>query len=277
MVHKLFMAVTAILLAITAFSTVIAQEVAYTGSVQFSTGNYIFTDRTNSYYLFNGLSISGNRFQITANFPLIYQNTPLISYTGGVMMPSGGNQGGDIIQRRRGKNRVTIPYTSSQTDEIGVGDPIARISYAIVEGKAALPAIHIAASFKPPFASYAKGYGTGEWDYAAGISISKRFSNSFIFTNIDYWVFGDPPDLKLKDAVAYSIALGQSLGTGKVGLLASVSGYSQIISGVDPPLYLGTGLNYYINTTSSINISLSFGLTESTPEFSLALGWRLKL
>ncbi|HKJ30365.1 MAG TPA: transporter [Balneolales bacterium] len=273
------MAAGVIFFTLAAYGTLYAQEVAYTGSFQYSTGNYIFSDRTNSFYFFNGLNISGKGFQFSASIPVIYQNTPLISYTGGMMMPSGGQSGGSAINQQRGKGnrrgRVVIPFPSTQADQVGVGDPLIHLGISIFEQTAISPSFHIGASVKPPVASYDKGYGTGEWDYSAGISLSKRFGRTFILTNLDYWIFGDPPDLDLKNALSYGLALGNMLRSGKVGLLASLSGYTRIIQDVAPPTYLGLGLSYYITKKTSLNTNMSFGLSESTPDFTLSIGWRL--
>lgn len=266
-----------IIFTLAAITTLYGQDVYYTGSLQYSTGNYIFSDRTNSFYVFNGFNISGKRFHLNANIPLIYQNTPLISYTGGVMMPSGGDQGGSIIQHRRGKRRVVIPFPSSQTDQVGIGDPLIRLDLVLFEETSMLPSLSIAGSVKPPVASYSKGFGTGEWDYSGGVTLSKRISKNFIFANLDYWIYGDPPDLDLKNAFSYSAAVGRSLAKGKIGLMASFSGYTRIIQDVAPPTFLGLGLSYFVTPKNSLNSNFSFGLSESTPDFSVSLGWRLGL
>lgn len=72
------------------------QEVSYSGSLQFATGKYLFTERTNSAYLLNGLSVRVGRLELGATLPLVYQSTPWVSYTTGGGMPTGGPQGGAV-------------------------------------------------------------------------------------------------------------------------------------------------------------------------------------
>lgn len=93
------------LLLFLAVRPVAAQEVSYTGSLQVATGKYLFTERTNTAYLFTGLAVRSGRVQLTASVPLIYQSTPWVSYTTGGGVPTGGPQGGavgDSLQRRGG-------------------------------------------------------------------------------------------------------------------------------------------------------------------------------
>ena len=59
-----------------------AQEVTYSGSLQYATGAYVFADRTHSAYLSSGLSVRGGRFELGVSVPLIFQNSQLVSGSG---------------------------------------------------------------------------------------------------------------------------------------------------------------------------------------------------
>lgn len=272
--YPLFKTAGAVVFVLAVLSSVEAQSITYNGSVQYSTGNYIFTDRTNSFYFFNGITLSENLFQITATFPIIYQNTSFISYLGPVVVPTGGKQSGMIVNRK-GKKRITI-VDSPSIQKTGVGDPNIHLNF-LIAGQKGNTSLHVLANMKFPVASFESGFGTGEWDYGLGLSLNHRSGRFFIFADATYWILGDPPDLKLIDPVAYGVAIGYLIPGTKIGTMATFSGYSKIIESVNPPVYAGFGLNFQVNKNIGLNIGSTFGLTDSTPGVSLAFGWSINL
>jgi len=251
------------------------EGVAYTGSLQFSTGEYIFTERTNSVYLFSGVAVSSGRLSLTTSVPLILQSTPWVSYGGAGMIPSGGAQHSQVDGRARGR-RVVIPDTS-EFEQIGLGDPLMRVDVKLIKEGKTIPSVHLAAEAKVPLADVDQGFGTGEWDYGGGVSLAKTVGNNFVFVDMIYWVLGDLPDLELGDPLAYSIALGRPLAGGKFAVLASLSGYTEITDDTDPPAQLGLALTYRLASGRNLSGGAVFGLTESSPDFLLSFGWEIGL
>ncbi len=108
-----------------------SQSLEYSGSLQVSSGDYIFTQRTTSLLLFSGLSAAAGPFRLAASVPFIYQSTPFVSYTTGVLVPSGGPEHSDVSGRMGGGGRmgrsggdvgeITLADTSV-ADDVGVGD-----------------------------------------------------------------------------------------------------------------------------------------------------------
>lgn len=258
-----------------AASPVPGTSVAYTGSLQFATGNYIFDQNTNGYYFFNGLSFSAGRFSFSGSLPVIFQSTPYVSYSSVGMLPSGGSES-SAVSGRQGRGQVVLPEPVD-FEQFGLGDPLLHVELEVFKGGKSIPSVRLTAGIKVPLADINKGFGTGEWDYGGGLSLSKAFGKTFVFVDLSYWIMGDLPELELKDTVSYGIALGQSLAGGKFALLASFSGYTRIIAEVEPPSVVGLGLSYRIDSKKSFMVNSTFGLTESTPDFSVSLGWRIGL
>ncbi len=257
----------------------LAGQVDYVGSVQFASGDYIFTERTNSAFLFSGISASVGELGLTLNMPLILQSTPWITYGAVTAIPSGGTEHSELSRQMGGRQSheaVTLVDTTAYED-IGIGDPLAHADFRLWKEGAVLPSLRITAEVKVPIADVDRGFGTGEWDYSAGVSLSKSFGRTMLFTDVAYWVLGDLPDLELKDPLAYSFGLGQMLPGGRVGLLASMSGYTRILEGVDPPAQISLGLSYLLGSGRSLMGSAAFGLSESSSDISLSFGWRLSL
>lgn len=255
----------------------LAGQVHYVGSVQFASGDYIFSERTHSAFLFNGISASAGRLGLTLSVPLILQNTPWITYGGVTPIPSGGTEHSELSRQMGGRHAheaVTLVDTTAYQD-FGIGDFLAHADFRLWNEGAILPTLRITADVKVPIADVDRGFGTGEWDYSAGVALSKSLGRTMLFTDLAYWVFGDLPELELKDPLAYSFGLGHVLPGGRVGLLASVFGYTRILQGVDPPAQVSLGLSYLLGNGRSLIGSAALGLSESSPDIAFSCGWRL--
>ncbi len=272
-----------IALAILAAAPATAQQLVYTGSIQFATGDYIFAQRTSSAYLFNGFSAYLGPMRVSANIPVIYQSTPWVSFAGGGMIPSGGTEHSETARQvghgmngRSGGGGVALVDTSTY-NSVGVGDPLASATIEVLRQGRVGPSVRLTGYVKVPLADVERGFGTGEWDYAGGLSFAKNVGRTLVLVDLVYWFLGDLPDLELKDPVSYAVSLGRPLGDGRVSLLASLAGYTEIVPGVDPALQLGFGLSYLVGFERSLSASAGFGLTESTPDISLSVGWQFGL
>ena len=162
-------------------------------------------------------------------------------------------------------------------NESGLGDPVFRADFAVSERQASGVKFGVYGAAKPPLADEDSGFGTGEWDYGAGITVSKRVGSALFLADLGYWTFGDLPDFELEDPFTYSLALGRSLAGGNYSVLGSVSGYTGTVDGVDGPLEAGFTVSRLNSSGRSFNVTLSAGLTESAPDYSLSTGWRVGL
>jgi len=277
-------------------------DVTYTGSIHYSTGEYLFTERSHSVSLLNGLQVRWDRVQLSASMPVIYQTTPWISTSTGTPIPTGGPQSGtvrDSLTRRGGGggdgmgggasgsvrgDRVEAahePITIADTatyDEIGAGDPMLGMSVTAVREEDGAPVtLSLRGDLKLPVADVDQGFGTGQTDVGVGGSVSRQLGDAYVFTDLEYWAFGDMPDLELKNALSYAAGIGHV--SGSVGVNAMFSGYTRILEGTDPPMTISGGLSVFPGQTGRTGISFSAaaGLTESSPDFSLSAGWSLRL
>jgi len=247
------------------------QNVYYSGSLQLSSGQYDVSERSNSLFFFNGVSASTGPLRFSASIGLILRSSPAISYSSvGTAGTASGTGGGS------GSSTVALVDTSSY-EEFGFGDPLAHGDVLLVREGKILPAVRITADVKPPLADAERGFGTGEWDYAAGLSLAKALGTTLVFVDLSYWMLGDPVELDLKDPVAYGVGVGRPIAGGRLGILVSLFGYTQILDGVDPPMQVSLGLSYLLRNGRSIMGSAALGLSESSPDISLSVGWSLRL
>lgn len=272
--HKALAAAGAILMALAAVPAS-GDSISYTGSLQMARGTYVFTMPTSGYFLFNGLTYSSKTFTLSATIPLIYQTTPYVSYTGVGVLPSGGTES-SAVDQRQGRETVLVPEVVEYR-QYGIGDPVVMAGLMIAKEGRTMPAIQLTGQVKAPLANVSQGFGTGEWDYGAGVGLSKRIGNAFLFADVNYWILGDLPDLELRDAWSYAVSFGHAFSGGRYAFMASYSGITEVIAGVAPPSSLGLGLSVRVGAGSSLMLNAAFGLSEASPDLSLSLGWSIGL
>lgn len=287
------------------------QEITYSGSLQVSTGDYYFTERTNSAYLSNGLSLKTGALRISASLPVIWQSSPWVSHARGGVVPTGGTQQDEVGDRlgERGRDRdgtgpgpsaararagtvgdtggavraaavragrIVLEDTTGY-EEVGVGDPVFRAELDLTPGGPTRWSVALAGEVKPSLADPDRGFGTGAWDGGVDLSVTRRLSSTFLFASVGYQVLGDMEELELKDPLTYAAGLGFTRPGATVGLLASVSGSTRILENTDPPLQIGAGMNLRTAPGRNLGANVALGLTESSPDVSVAVGWTLEL
>lgn len=315
---------TALLVALAAGAVFLApaaaagQDISYSGSLHYSTGEYYFAERTSTAYLLTGLSVDVERVRFSVDLPVIWQSTPWVSYVPGGGVPTGGTQDGEtrdgLGQRDRdadgtgdgdgtgpgGRGSATaarsaatgsapgvrtatvrdgrvVLQDTTRYEDVGVGDPSFRADIDLLPAGVGEWSVTLGGEVKAPLADPDQGFGTGEWDGGVSISVARRIGGTFVFGDLGYWVLGDMDELELQDPVAWAAGVGHTVAEGKVGLLASVSGYSTIVEGTDPPVEADGGVTYQIAPRRSVSANVSFGLTESSPDVAFAAGWTVGL
>lgn len=246
-----------------------AAQVYYTGSALFGSGTYGLVERTTGFSLSNGLSLYARPFRISANVPAIGQSSPAISTTGTGVIPSGESPGSG----RGSADESATDYSSVY----GIGDPVVRVDIEALRMRTHLPAIQIFGQTKMPLADPADGLGTGEWDFSTGLSLAKGVGNVLVLIEAAFWMLGDSPDAELENPVSLNASLGRSFGGGKVMASAIYSACTEIVAGTEPPQQIGAGFNYISRGGRAIGGTAMFGLSESTSDASVSLGWTIPL
>lgn len=273
---------------------VFGQQVYYSGSAQYATGTYFFERSTNSFYLTNGIRITESGISISLNVPYMVQNTPWISYSGVGVIPTGGPQNGTVSDMGKGRGKGgqgkgRMSYNTAAAEEAvplidtvsynkyGFSDPNLYLSARLTPGSLTTTSLYLNASTKIPLANPESGFGTGAWDFGAGLSLTQRFHTFFITADAMYWHLGDMQDLNFKDPLSFGLGLGKSLQNGKWLISGLFTGYTRIIEGYDPPMSIGMGLGYFLTRNIALNANISFGLSESSSDVGGGIGWSIRL
>lgn len=171
---------------------------------------------------------------------------------------------------------VTLPVETA-TSQTGLGDPILRASYRITRAGAST-VLRVSGAYKPALASVERGFSTGAADAAAGISAVHLRGAHQLSAVAEYWRLGDMPDLPLNNAVSYRLGYDRYLRSNRWWVSGAVAGWSRVLDGVAPPADLSLGLGrYFAGSGRSLGATATFGLTDTAPDFSIALDWRLRL
>ncbi|MCW9705711.1 transporter [Fodinibius salsisoli] len=261
------------------------QAINYSGSVQYATGSYYFTEQTGSFYLNNGFGVAGDAVSIYLNVPFIAQNTPWVSYTntGVGPLPTGGPHNRLVGGRNGEGNRRGRRIDPGVTDtlnftETHFGDPSLSGSIKLYSSEVGRSSVNGNIGIKIPFTDASDGFGTGAWDVGAGVSWSQRVADTVLLVLSGmYWQLGDMDDLNFNNILSYSTAIGQTFQNGKLRVVANFFGSTQIIDDIDPPLSTGVGFGFQTSTNVSLNTNLLIGLTESASDFNIGAGWSIKL
>ena len=264
---------------------VAAQQVSYNGSLSYSTGSYIFLDRTHSLWLSSGLTLRAGPATLSASLPVIAQNSSIVSFVAGQPIPTGGESSGAVSRRGSGKigsdgsgsgaTDSTVVFRNAY--EIQVGDPLAFASLEAYSGLGFVRSVSVQGAVKAPLRSLESGGGTGEWDFGGGASTVFGSGSTLLFTDLTYWSFGDLPELELDGSLFYSVAVSRAVMSARGSVMASVAGGTRMMDTVDPPLSVGLGFLYTLSGGRSVSLGAQVGLSESSPDFSTYLGWSVGL
>lgn len=270
-----------------------AQEVAYEGGLSAATGRYIFTERTTTWTLLTGLVYTSGRLTVRGTFPLVLQNSTLVTRSGMGGVPSGGSSSGMVSQHgsrqgsgsvvvhavgtfgrtsHGGRGPVSVPASTVTSYEFEWADPVAQIGVRVLDGLAWSVGAGMAA--KLPLTD-TTSVGTGEWDVGGSLAVTRMVGLSLLLgLDVSYWHLGDLPNLDFRDPV-----LGTLTATtirDSWGLSASASGGTSALRGFDAPFTLGLAVAR-LGRGTLIGGNVAFGLSETVPDVAIGLQWRVAL
>lgn len=183
------------------------------------------------------------------------------------MMSGGGMMGGGSGSATDGGSASLLMLTN----QAGLGDIVGAVGYRVVDRASDGVQVVVNGRFKFPVASAAKGLGTGRMDIGASATIRKRFDHGWAFAEGGYLRVGSPDGVDLRDAAFWNVGVGRGV-SGRLSLLASVTGNTAVVPEFAAPLELsaGVGLNTGVYTWSVMPV---FGLTEASPNIGLVIGF----
>lgn len=267
-----------------------AQQIDYNSSVTASRGTFVFSEATTSWAIDQGLTLSTSHWRFGVNLPVIVQNSSVLTYIGGVPLPTGGPAaavvrgraaGSKIVMRGR---RDTLAAPGSALVEspgamsLEVGDPVVHAAWNVALADRSRVRMGVRALTKIPVADPSSGVGTGEFDHGVGVDISVVAARTFLYADATHWWLGDMPDLPLRNLTTVAMGLGRSLDRqGRVSALTTLTAATALVDNIDPPVALGLSIGLAVAERRYVTVSGAAGLTESAPDWSISVGWRVSL
>ena len=260
---------------------VAAQEVAWEAALAMATGTYLFTERSTGWTLTNGLAATVGPVALRVSWPVQMQNSALVTTSGSSWIPTGGSYRGMVADSgaARGSGRgsgtmqpLEVPTTAVTSYTTALGDPTAQASVRI---GTLVRNLTLRAGAKAPVTDTA-GFGTGQWDFGAGASLSYMIGRGgFLGADLGWWHVGDLPGLDLQNPVWGTVAGGATLAPGWAGLV-SASGGTSALAGYDAPWSAGAGVSRLVGATM-VGVNASVGLSQTAPDLSVTVSWRVRL
>lgn len=280
------------------------QELAWTGTVQYAQGKYIFTETTRSWTLYSGLTWQGSRLRLSLGLPVVVQDSRALTFVGDLPLPTGGPDNGAVAGRRKGEpvpmggrgggggpgtggSFVSpLAFQSAGTPEdsveapgsmaVELADPLVSAGLQLLRPRGSFLGLDLTGSVKIPVRDLDSGVGTGEVDWGVGLSTAAARGGAMFFADLSWWRYGDLPELVLKDVLAYGVGVGKVLGSRVSGIL-TFSGSTGVMDNVDPPAEVGALVSIGVGDGRSVTLGAGAGLTESSPDVSFSLGGRIRL
>lgn len=231
----------------------VAQGVFLEGGASFARGDYVYTTPTSSAAASLGVAWSTPRLTARLSVPYFLRDTRLLTVRG--LEPAEPESPGEA------------EYSGS------LADPVAQVYMQAYRDARAV--VGVSASVKFPVLD-AGDFGTGSLDVGAGVSLSRFVSDrTLLGLDLGYWHLGDPPDLDLQDTVAGTLTVGRPLGR-LWSASASLSGGRSAVAGYSNPWWVSF-LVSRVSTGGIWGLTTSFGLTDTAPDVTLGLLFRLRL
>lgn len=249
-----------------------AGEWSYSGSVRYAYGNYIYTAKTESYYFLSYLRYRTDRYKLSLGLPVIAQNSSLIAFGGGGMMPRTRAGSADGMGQKNSGRMNPINENSTSKFDFAFGDLFLNGEYTLLNEDELMPKVALTGQLKMPAGSAAMGVSTGAWDYGLGLSLNKSDSHRYAALDLAYYWIGDAATINYENALSYGVGYGHHFNNDQYGFLLYLSGYSKILQDYEAPSQFSFTANYKVNSGLALNGGFNYGLSNTVPDFAIFAG-----
>lgn len=237
-------------------SPLTAQGAHFEGGLSFSTGDYVYTQRTSGAAASAGIAWSTSRLTVRATLPWFVRDTRVLIETSAELPPD------------------AVSTTPGDTGYAGsVGDPFVQLHVGVV--RTSRTSVSLGFSTKVPLLE-AGDFATGGWDLGGSVSVSRSLgTTTLVGFDGSYWHLADPPDLELQDTVMGTVTVARGLGR-LWSVSLSLSGSRSAIAGYSDPWWCGALVGRSFSR-GIWGVTVTAGLSETAPDFGIGLLWRLRI
>ncbi len=237
-----------------------------------------FSDGTHyvSTYVYGGLRYQEQRFNLNVNLPIVFASKGSFTQVGGIFIPNthNGEDTGGMWHDDSVNDGSMMDDTNGMMSSLnpGIGDLYLYGSYKLLLQGYVLPEVSLDGFIKFPTATTSLNIGTGEYDFNVALSLRKTFNRFLFYTQLGYLIVGKTEGTDVANPVTFSIGIGVYLGNGNHALFAGYDSYSTLVNGFVAPKQFALGYSYIVSQVLSYSFISSFGLNNSTSDFSLSGG-----
>ncbi|MBC8186170.1 hypothetical protein H8E88_34235 [candidate division KSB1 bacterium] len=247
-------------------------ELSISGLLKWNSGNYIYSNVTNTAYFNTSFQYKTDRYSLSINVPMISQNTDMITHMSGGIIPTADGHENEFDNDEHDHDMFSDGHMGEHMMNWKFSDLFLNVGWTMLKEADNIPALSFIAFIKFPTASTKQNLGTGEMDYGIGISTRKNLDFVYGFLDINYYILGDPIGYDLKNPIGFGLGIGNSFLNEKIGLSVYYYGYTDILQGIEPPRELSLNINYQVNHKYQLNGGLLFGFSKTSPDLGLFVG-----
>lgn len=258
---------------------VLAGDFGLSVGVERYSGTYTYQTTTATYALNAGFQYEEeDQFSFSFTLPLVFQNSNLVGRAGGMFLPHGN--GGNSMSNSHAHNGGGMmmganSFSSSSSYLSGLGDLLFEGNYDIVSESESAPSFAVTGQIKAPTAG--TSFGTGKWDYGAGVSATKQFGTTNISANAGFLVLGDPAGTLYHNPFTYGASVGNSFMDGKLSVMISYLAYTRVLDGYEAPQQISLGVLSQTSSTTTLSLIGSFGLSNTVPALGISAAINITL
>ena len=248
--------------------------------LEYASGNYGTDSRIQSYYLPLIATWSpSERFDFGVELPFVYQSssnvtTSLYTVSQGSATTSSvvssaagaaakGGPGGTSGGAQQGGSGSSGTVSS---DVAGLGDIILRMGVIALKERTVLPQVRPNLAVKCPTADTSLGLGTGEFDFSAGLELTKWIEDLHLTSEGVFTYQGRAPGFDLKNFFSYTAGVGYQVTDYFEPML--------VVKGATPPSSYSSDLLevrlrtvWMLNSRTSLDLYASKGFTDNSPDY----------
>lgn len=168
---------------------------------------------------------------------------------------------------------VTIPYVSVSESTgysaSGLGDVVLRSSLAVMSEDMSAVNLRVGALVKTPTADASNELGSGEFDAAGFLGVSRHFSRVLVNVVAGYFKAGDSDTVNYDDVVYIGIGAGRLWN--RTGAFISVDQQFSPVSDADIASSATLGLRQLLGNRWIGGVNANLGLSASAPDYGASL------
>ncbi len=249
------------------------------GGTQFTAGSYGGDRTVSTASVSVGVMATVGRWRWWATVPFVFQDAATVRTIGAGMLPVGGATHTQPTGSSGGMMGGAGPAGmndggSSMTGHAGAGDPLLRVDATVWGSATATGSVALYGAVKAPLASAVSGFGTGQWDQAAGASFARHLNGVSILADAAFWHIGRAPGDPYRNVATGALSVARALERAGQHLYGSLLATTPFVQGSQGPVQLAAGWSRRDASRRVLSVTAGVGLTPTAPAVTLGAGWQ---